>query len=153
MGSKLNSFVWDSLFSKLPSEKKKREKYFLFQGEPGLVGEKGEAGQDGLAGLDGIPGLKGDRGEQGETGREGEPGKKGKRGRKGDRGAPGPPGLDAPCPTGPDGLPIPSCGWRTSSSQDTELAVGPTQDNKHNKGNNKQQQQHLSSHPISSCKT
>ena len=154
MGSKLNSFVWDSLFSKLPSEKKKREKYFLFQGEPGLVGEKGEAGKDGLAGLDGIPGLKGDRGEQGETGREGEPGKKGKRGRKGDRGAPGPPGLDAPCPTGPDGLPIPSCGWRTSSSQDTELAVGPTQDNKHNKGNNKQQQQqHLSSHPISSCKT
>ena len=141
MGSKLNSFVWDSLFSKLPSEKKKREKYFLFQGEPGLVGEKGEAGQDGLAGLDGIPGLKGDRGEQGETGREGEPGKKGKRGRKGDRGAPGPPGLDAPCPTGPDGLPIPSCGWRTSSSQDTDLAVGPTGDNKHNKHNkgNKQQ--------------
>ena len=120
----------------------------MLQGEPGLLGEKGEPGQDGLAGLDGIPGLKGDQGEVGDPGQEGQPGKKGKRGRKGDRGAPGPPGLDAPCPTGPDGLPIPSCGWRTGSSQDTDLAVGPPQDNKHNKGDKQQTTNNVASYLI-----
>ncbi|KAK6626460.1 hypothetical protein RUM44_008933 [Polyplax serrata] len=94
------------------------------QGEPG---NKGERGDPGLPGTDGIPGAEGPKGDKGTKGESGPLGKRGRKGDKGDKGDQGVPGLDAPCPIGPDGLPLAGCGWRSSKNDHVGQTPPPPQ--------------------------
>lgn len=57
---------------------------------------------------------------------QGPPGRRGRKGDLGPKGDQGVPGLDAPCPLGPDGLPLEGCSFYANNNNNQRISLTTT---------------------------